>query len=316
MRIALVAVGDRVSFPLAPGQSGTDGRRTAQEPTMPGMIRRFPTTRKRIDRIGLAYGASMAAGMRQRELFGQVQTYCMFIGYPRSGHSLVGSLLDAHPDMVIAHELDALGFIQNGFHRNQLYALILNNSRQIAAKGRIQTGYDYQIPNQWQGRFRRLQVIGDKRGRGSMTRLQRRPGLLERMQRTVRDPMRFVHVVRNPFDNISTMSKRRDWTLEQAADIYFSLADTVAGVKRSMGDERVIDVRHEAVIADAKGSLKEICGFLSVVPTDDYLEDCAGIIYASPHRSRHEAPWTDALKSDVHARMERYPFLRGYGWDD
>jgi hypothetical protein len=283
---------------------------------MPVMIRRFPTTRKRMDRIAMAYGASMLAGARQRTLFDQVQNYCMFIGYPRSGHSLVGSLLDAHPDMVIAHELDALGFIQSGFRRNQLYALILNNSREIAAKGRIQTGYDYQIPNQWQGRFRRLQVIGDKRGRGSMTRLQRRPDLLERMQRVVRDPMRFVHVVRNPFDNISTMSKRRDWTLEEAAGIYFGLADTVADVKRRMGEDSVLDVRHEAVIADAKGCLKELCGFLNVTPTDDYLEDCAGIVYASPHRSRHEAPWTDRLKASVQERIERYPFLRGYGWDD
>ncbi len=283
---------------------------------MPGMIRRFPTTRKRIDRIATAYVASSLSGLRQRALFDQVQTYCMFIGYPRSGHSLVGSLLDAHPDMVIAHELDALGFIQSGFRRRQLYALILNNSRQIAAKGRIQTGYDYQIPNQWQGRFRSLQVIGDKRGRGSMSRLQRRPDLLERMQRVVRDPMRFVHVVRNPFDNISTMSKRRGWTLDEAADIYFSLADTVLSVKRTMGDGRVYDVRHEAVIADAKGCVKELCGFLGVVPTDDYLEDCAGIVYTSPHRSRHEAAWTDDQRARVQDRMGGYPFLEGYNWDD
>ncbi len=26
----------------------------------------------------------------------------MFIGYPRSGHSLVGSLLDAHPNIIVA----------------------------------------------------------------------------------------------------------------------------------------------------------------------------------------------------------------------
>jgi hypothetical protein len=244
-----------------------------------------------------------------------VQTYCMFIGYPRSGHSLVGSLLDAHPDMVIAHEMDALGFVQSGFHRNQVYALLLNNAQEIAAKGRIQTGYSYRIPDQWQGRFRSLQVIGDKRGRGSMVRLQRRPDLLVKLQRVVRDPVRFVHVMRNPYDNISTMSKRRDWTLEQATDIYFSLVDTVASIKRKVGTGHVIDVRHEAVIADAKGSLKELCGFLGVTPTDDYLEDCSAIVYANPHQSRHEAPWTPELKRQVQQRIDRVAFLEGYGWD-
>ena len=54
-----------------------------------------------------------------------IEKYCMFIGYPRSGHSLVGSLLDAHPYMLIAHELDALRYIQVGFSKKQLYHLII-----------------------------------------------------------------------------------------------------------------------------------------------------------------------------------------------
>ena len=282
---------------------------------MSGMIRRFPPKRRHVVRIGRAYVASFVAGARQRSLFDQVETYCMFIGYPRSGHSLVGSLLDAHPDMVIAHELDALGFVQNGFRREQLYALILNNADEIAAKGREQTGYSYGVPNQWQGRFERLRVIGDKRGMTSMSRIARRPALLDRLQHVVRDPVRFVHVVRNPFDNISTMAKRRNLTLDQAADIYFSLSETVASVKRRVGTGRVVDVRHEAVIADPKGSLKEMCAFLGVSPTDDYLEDCAGIVYASPHKSRLEAPWTPELKEAVQRRIDGFAFLEGYGWD-
>ena len=42
---------------------------------------------------------------------GQLRSFCLFIGYPRSGHSLLGSLLDAHPDIAIAHEVNALGLV-------------------------------------------------------------------------------------------------------------------------------------------------------------------------------------------------------------
>lgn len=49
------------------------------------------------------------------ELFGDLETYCMFIGYPRSGHSLIGFLLDAHPSMIIAHELHVLKHINAGY---------------------------------------------------------------------------------------------------------------------------------------------------------------------------------------------------------
>ena len=44
------------------------------------------------------YLASMPQGSDDRALFDDLKTYCMFLGYPRSGHSLIGALLDAHPD--------------------------------------------------------------------------------------------------------------------------------------------------------------------------------------------------------------------------
>jgi hypothetical protein len=35
--------------------------------------------------------------------FPDVHAFCLFDGYSRSGHSLVGALLDAHPKITIAH---------------------------------------------------------------------------------------------------------------------------------------------------------------------------------------------------------------------
>jgi hypothetical protein len=95
--------------------------------------------------------SSLGRGARQRDLFDQVERYCMFLGYPRSGHSLVGSLLDAHPDVVIAHELDALRLLRLRFGRDQLYALILANDRSFTAAGRRWTGSDDTVPGGWQG---------------------------------------------------------------------------------------------------------------------------------------------------------------------
>jgi len=38
------------------------------------------------------------------ELYDDVETFVMFIGYPRSSHSLVGSILDAHHEIIIPKE--------------------------------------------------------------------------------------------------------------------------------------------------------------------------------------------------------------------
>lgn len=69
--------------------------------------------------------------------FEEVEAYCMFLGYARSGHSLLGSLLDAHPDVVIAHELDALRYLRGAFGRAQVYSLILQNARRFADGGDV-----------------------------------------------------------------------------------------------------------------------------------------------------------------------------------
>lgn len=114
--------------------------------------------------LPVSYATSLISGLRERKRFADIETYRMFVGYGRSGHSLVGALLDAHPEAVIAHELDAARYFRAGFTRNQVYWLILRNDRAFARGGataRIE--YTYAIPNQWQGRHRRLRVIGDTR---------------------------------------------------------------------------------------------------------------------------------------------------------
>ncbi len=50
--------------------------------------------------------------------------YCMFIGYPRSGHSLIGSLLDAHPNIIISHELNVLKKLYMGWKEQRIYTEI------------------------------------------------------------------------------------------------------------------------------------------------------------------------------------------------
>jgi len=116
----------------------------------------------------------------------EIERYAMFVGYPRSGHTLVGSLLDAHPDMVISHELDALRYLRAGFSRDQIFSLILHKDKVFTGKGREWTGYDYAVEGLWQGKYRTLKVIGDKKGGGSSRHLQAKPNIIESFERRFR----------------------------------------------------------------------------------------------------------------------------------
>ena len=271
---------------------------------------------RKVKELNLTY---VLETLKDKKTFQNVDKYCMFIGYPRSGHSLVGSLLDAHPNIIIAHELNALNFVDMGFNQQQIYYLILKNSRKFATQGREWSGYSYEVHHQWQGKFRDLKVIGDKKGGGSTGLLRYKPELLNVLQNKIDVPAKFIHVIRNPYDNISTMytrSNKKDKKLADSINQYFGFCDTIAQLKQEINQGDMIDIRHEEIISNSKFWLNEICKFLGIDAGDDYLNDCANIIYQSPNKSRHKLQWNDELIETVKNKMNQYDFLSGYSYED
>ena len=259
--------------------------------------------------------AILAAGARNR--FDEVQFFCMFIGYPRSGHTLVGSLLDAHRHIVTGLELDALRYVKHGFSRKQLYSLLADNSEWHATQGRQWTGYSYEVPNQWQGRVESIKVIGDKRGGDSSRRLAIDFSLFDRLRRKVGVPVKVVHVVRNPYDNMSTMTLRGDSAnLNEAIEEYLSMVEVVERVRRCIPPENFITVRHEDIIAKPQAVLSELCAFLGVDAPQAYLDDCASILFESPNQTRSKISWSEQDIKRVAAVCAQHDFLRDYTYGE
>lgn len=261
------------------------------------------------------YPTSLYNGYKHRRLFSAVKTYFMFIGYSRSGHSLVGSLLDAHPDIVCGHELGVLKYVHAGYSRIQIYHLILENSRRFTEGGCSSSGYTYSVPNQWQGRYQNLKVIGDKQAAGAVLRLGCRPQLLERLRRTIGGSVKFIHVIRNPYDNISTMARKENMSLRHAIAYYFGLCDTVIELKAQIDSADLFEFKHESLISETKSVLKNICEFLQVDSPEDYLTDCASIVFASPHKTRRQYRWHQSEIEIVQGKISQIPYLMDYAYE-
>ena len=269
---------------------------------------------------------TLARGLRHADAFRDIEAVCLFVGYPRSGHTLVGALLDAHPDAVIAHEMDLLRFVYARFFRSQLCAMLVDNARRAAATGHTWGTYAYAVPGQWQGRFRRIRVIGDKHGEATSVRLHFSPSLLERTARTFRHPVKLIHVIRNPYDNIATISRKPHTiqpalappsgdVLRDAIEYYFALCAAVERVRRA-GRYDVMDVRHEAFVADPAASLTAIGRFLGLAMDDDYLRAASAIVNPAPLPSRTSIDWPAPRIAEVAERMRAFPFLEGYGFEE
>lgn len=272
--------------------------------------------RSKINLVGL-YTTSLIQCSRNAEFFRDIRTYCIFVGYPRSGHSLIGSLLDAHPNIIIAHEMDALDFLQHGFSRNQIFHLLLENSNQMAASGRRHSGYSYEVPNQWQGRFAKLEVLGDKRGARSALAFYQDPGLLDLLKRKIDKDLKFVHVIRNPYDVLATMTRRSSSkTLDTNIDIFFTLCSGIIKLKNQLSPAQMFDLRLEFFVDDPKLHLRRLCSFMGVDADSRYLEDCAGIVFKSPKRSRFDIRWSRQSIQYVREQIESVRFLSGYTFEE
>ena len=115
--------------------------------------------------------ASLSYGEKLLEIYDGVETFVMFIGYPRSSHSLVGAILDAHPEIIIPHQYDVIKYWnkyrpsttrKTKMSKYHLFYNLHQLSREQAVfgirskypKGKME-GYNYNVPGSWQGGYQK-----------------------------------------------------------------------------------------------------------------------------------------------------------------
>lgn len=247
----------------------------------------------------------------------------LFTGYPRSGHTLVGALLDAHPQVVIAHQAGALTYFERGLAKERVFQLLLDNATRFTASGREWMGYTYRIPGQWQGKYRDLKIIGDKSGGITTRKIFEQgdfSGLDQMIDRSGAKPV-FVHVIRNPFDIITTMAKRsmarqdkpvKEDDLRRKIGHFFNHAEGVSRLKNH-GRFRVIDVYSEQMAHDTKTSLSHLCRELGLDVDEAYLAACDQLVWDKPKTSRNSLPfWSPELITMVQEQMNQFPWFADY----
>ncbi len=250
--------------------------------------------------------------------FERVQTFCFFVGHNKSGTSMVGGLLDAHRDVVLADEVDALRYVEAGFDRDELFYLLLRGARSEARKGRVTARrlepYSYAVPGQWQGRSPAPRVVGDSTSGTSTRRLGERADLLDKCAQTMPGvDVKLIQVIRNPFDPISVMMVRGKRTFENAIEHYFTACATLVDIRRRAGAS-LLPVRYEDFVARPAEELTNVCRFVGVDADPDYVHACAGIIRREPDRSRNMVPWTQPWIRQVERNIAEFDFLDGYSY--
>lgn len=263
--------------------------------------------------------------LRYGRCFDKVRTLGMFIGYPRSGHSLMGALLDAHPQMLFSQDLNITGLIEKpNYGRVQIFGTVLERSREFARSGATGLGheqggprYPFKVPNQYQGRQEGdLLVVGDKQAPATTLTIGRNPALYHELEKRLGVQLRLIHMIRNPFINISGIYRVKNGrglinSLQESIDYYFKLCDFVSVIAKIPGG-RVIDVRIEEVIAKPEQEFKRLSEFLEVDFSDQYVADCRTVLFEKPRQDVSDIPWSTETVMQVAERSRGVSWLDGY----
>lgn len=263
-----------------------------------------------------AWALGARQGWADRRLLADAQRFVLFVGHGFSGHSLIGSLLNAHPDAVVSHELDVLRFTDKGFSRRQLLGLIRYRDLDWERRGRVQNAYSYVVPGQWQGRVRRLTVIGDKKGGGTTWRLAQDPSLLPRLRELVGLPLRVVHVTRSPLDNIGSMTRTMGYSVEEATALWRRQVETCSWLHDELDPHELLVLSTEEFKADPADHLRRLCGFVGLQADPAYVDACSRIV--TPDRSRSRTAvgsWPQTVLEEVRTVVRAHPWLAGYEAD-
>ena len=284
-----------------------------------------------------------------KEAINSVEKFIFFVGYGRSGHSIIASMMDAHPNMVIANEFylfdkwarqvksvrDKVKLF-NELYRNSYKSAHAKDGWRTAQKD--QKGYTLELAGAWQGKYERLQVIGDKAAGDTAIKGHQSPGKFKKMylelQSTVQVPIQVIHIVRNPYDMIATVAlynasnKRevkvkaskehrfnRQNYLRNAAKSIFAKADGVMQIMNTC-HPKLLEIHSEEFILDPKEVIQQICHFLEVECTEEYLQKCYEKTFRKLSRSRDLVEWPPDLVAAVQREIEQYRFFQMYSFDD
>jgi hypothetical protein len=286
------------------------------------------------------------ANLLPQEVINKVKYFLFFVGHGRGGSSILGSLIDAHPNIVVATDYQLFKKWQENpdYHLNRsvLYTALYVRAKKVAYgySRHMARGYSLFIENAFMGTYKgHIAVIGEKEA-GSATAMYEGSNtgwrsIYKQIQQTVKVPVKMMQIVRNPFDNIATMTiylqggsdKRKELVnnggqmdnselLDFRIKAYFRNIHAVYHMQRDPEIKIDLHQLHLAdLVKDPQGEVEKICDFLGVTCFDWYLKTCKEHIFSELSKTRDKVEWSEEQKAVVQAEIDKVPWLSRYTFE-
>jgi len=206
--------------------------------------------------------------------------------------------------------------VQKNFDRDKIFRKIVRNSKYYAKINRRWNNYSYQIPNQWQGKCKNVYILGDKKPAGMTGVVASDDNLIPKLRKVMKIPLKFIHIVRNPYNNITTQARVKRKSIVSSTRWYFTYCDYLMRMRKNIDTDELLVMKHEDMVCSFGESLLGLCDFLGISCPDDYVKDCRSIVFGSPKVRFDRRKWSDEAIQQVSEKMVEYDFLQEYSVPD
>ena len=282
------------------------------------------------------------------QVIDNVKKVLIFVGHQRSCHSIVGAIIDAHPNVIVApvfnpfvrylNSPEGLPTKEKLFQR--FYDAAQHSMRANGIRNKDSKGYTLTVDGLYQGMFKdKVDVIGSIRAEPNSKTYSQHPEefhtLFNMMRKKVGVPIYVIRVIRNPYDIIATASLYAEYGHQEVVDLkkqqsegklknrvhvdkqlerfsreYFELLNGSEGVIR-LGDHH-LDVSCEGLIDKPKEMIMDICDFLQLECSKDYVTKCAATVFRSKSITRKIIKWPSDIVKYIQTSAKNYPYLKKY----
>jgi hypothetical protein len=176
----------------------------------------------------------------------------------------------------------------------------------------IWTGYDYKFNDLYQTSYVNARIIGDKKGGKSSLHFYFNPSLVKHRFFT-RNPVKFILIVRNPYDNIATMAKKDFESLDSAIDIYKKKCE---GCQILLESNALVHIaRYEELIYSTTLFLQDLFDFLELKLNEGFITSIHSKLFKEPNKARNTVKWNKDQLDRVANLIKQFQFLNSYSFD-
>ena len=225
-----------------------------------------------------------------------------FVGEGRSGHTILSAILDSHPNVRMSEEQKYISkWKREDWSKDKILTELHKSGYGKERKPKALPGMlTYTDP---------LIAVGDKCGWDGINEIRKRDApitLFDDFGKHMEMPVKIIHSVRNPFDNITAwldspkyqrMYKDGNTLHRRMIKRYRKFYDTAEQVL--IRSEHVFTVYNEELCDNPRHVLLGLCGFLDLDPVEPWITNAINAVNKKPNRRSERRVWPEVYTQRV-----------------